>query len=69
VHDGARTFAARYLQADASQVFAAIEEDDLNPPSTLTQREREIVGLLTWTSRRRRSPRTWGWAATRWSAP
>jgi RNA polymerase sigma factor (sigma-70 family) len=45
VEEGA-DFEVRYLQADASQVFSAIEEDDLTLPSTLSQREREIVGLL-----------------------
>lgn len=44
--DDAATFEVRYLQADASQVFSAIEEDDMILPSTLNQREREIVGLL-----------------------
>ena len=44
--DQAPAFEARYVQADASQVFADVEDDDLILPSTLTQREREIVGLL-----------------------
>lgn len=46
VEDGSPGFEARYLQADASQVFAAVEEDDMILPPTLSQLEREIVGLL-----------------------